>query len=151
METQQSWRVRLSFKNVTIMLTVLNLITALFLLQGFLSSASSRNNRISSSNQFNSVQLSYVKESEEIRIAMQPWKLIKRVKEIEQEAYVEQETVQQKDAKQTAAVDLSKRLKDFRAINDAASLKALEEWRKRKMERARLRELEKNGTGISQA
>ncbi|EEF34005.1 conserved hypothetical protein [Ricinus communis] len=54
---------------------------------------------------------------------MQPWKLIKRVKEIEQEAYVEQETVQQKDAKQTAAVDLSKRLKDFRAINDAASLK----------------------------
>lgn len=46
-----------------------------------------------------------------------------QVKEIEQEAYTEPETVQQKDTKQTAAVDLSKRLKDFRSINDAASLK----------------------------
>ncbi|KAJ9182351.1 hypothetical protein P3X46_006355 [Hevea brasiliensis] len=148
MEVQQSWRVRLSFKNATIVLTVLNVITALFLLQGFLSSASSRNNRLSS-NQFNSVQLKYIKESEEIRLALQPWALIKRVKEIEQEAYAEPETVQQKDTKQTAAVDLSKRLKDFRSVNDPASLKALEEWRKRKMERARLRQLEKNGTGTS--
>ncbi|XP_057991986.1 uncharacterized protein LOC110641063 isoform X1 [Hevea brasiliensis] len=97
------------------------------------------------------VQLRYIKESEEIRLAMQPWALIKRVKEIEQEAYAEPEVVQQKDKKQTAAVDLSKRLKDLRSINDAASLKALEEWRKRKMERARLREREKNGTGTSQA
>ncbi|XP_057998095.1 uncharacterized protein LOC131177136 [Hevea brasiliensis] len=148
MEVQQSWRVRLSFKNATIVLTVLNVITALFLLQGFLSSASSRNNRLSS-NQFNSVQLKYIKESEEIRLALQPWALIKRVKEIEQEAYAEPETVQQKETKQTAAVDLSKRLKDFRSVNDPASLKALEEWRKRKMERARLRQLEKNGTGTS--
>ncbi|OAY55478.1 uncharacterized protein LOC110610403 [Manihot esculenta] len=148
MEVHQSWRMRLSFKNATIIITVLNVIAVLFLLQGFLSSSSSRNNRLSS-NQFNSAQLSYIKESEEIRLAMQPWALIKRVKEIEQEAYTEPETVQQKDTKQTAAVDLSKRLKDFRSINDAASLKALEEWRKRKMERARLRQLEKNGTGTS--
>uniref|UniRef100_A0A803Q4F3 Uncharacterized protein n=1 Tax=Cannabis sativa TaxID=3483 RepID=A0A803Q4F3_CANSA len=91
-------------------------------------------------------QLRYIKECEEIRLAMQPFELIKRVKEIQQEAYAEPETVQQKDAKQTAAADLSKRLKDLRSINDANSLKALEEWRKRKMERARLRQLEKNGT-----
>lgn len=45
------------------------------------------------------------------------------MKEIQQEAYAEQETVQPNDAKQTAAVDLSKRLKDFRSLNDAASLK----------------------------
>ncbi|XP_065862942.1 uncharacterized protein [Euphorbia lathyris] len=142
----QAWRMRLSFKNATIVLTILNLITALFLLQGFFSSAFSRSTG-TSSNQFNSVQQSYIKESEEIRLAMQPWELIKRVKEIEQEAVAEPETVQQKEIKQTAAVDLSKRLKDFRSINDGSSLKALEEWRKRKMERARLRELEKNGTG----
>ncbi|OAY28165.1 uncharacterized protein LOC110600726 [Manihot esculenta] len=138
MEIQQSWRVRLSFKNATIFLTILNVITALFLLHGFLSSASSRNSRLSS-NQFNSVQLSYIKESEEIRLAMRPWALIKRVREIEQEAYAEPETEQQKDTKQTAAVGLSKSLKSFRSINDASSLKALEEWRSRKMERARLR------------
>ncbi|KDP33340.1 hypothetical protein JCGZ_12889 [Jatropha curcas] len=149
MEIQQSGRVRLSFKNATIVLTVLNVITALFLLQGFLSSASTRNNGVSAS-QFNSVEQRHIKESEEIRLAMQPWKLIKRVKEIEQEANAEVEIIQQKDVKQTAAVDLSKRLKDFRAINDAASLKALEEWRKRKIERARLRQLEKNGTATSQ-
>ncbi|CAK7327331.1 unnamed protein product [Dovyalis caffra] len=97
------------------------------------------------------VKLRYIKESEEMRLAMQPWKLIKRVKEIEQEAYAEPETVQPKDIKQTAAVDLSKRLQDFRSLNDASGLKALEEWRKRKMERARQRALEKNGTGTSQA
>ena len=45
------------------------------------------------------------------------------MREIEQEVYAQPETVQQKDSKQTAAVDLSKRLKDFRSANDAASLK----------------------------
>ncbi|KAJ6323908.1 hypothetical protein OIU76_011243 [Salix suchowensis] len=84
------------------------------------------------------VKLSYIKESEEMRLAVQPWKLIKRVKEIEQDGHAEPETVQQKDTRQTAAaVDLSKRLQDFRSLNNASTLKALEEWRKRKMERAR--------------
>ncbi|TXG72442.1 hypothetical protein EZV62_001021 [Acer yangbiense] len=143
MEIQQSWRVRLSFKNATILVTVLNVLAALFLLQGFLSS---RNSLSSSDYQLSSVLLKHIKESEEIRLAMQPLELIKRVKEIQQEVYAEPETVQQKDAKQTAAVDLSKRLKDLHSANDAASFKALEEWRKRKMERARKRELDKNGT-----
>ncbi|KAL6292326.1 hypothetical protein ACE6H2_000468 [Prunus campanulata] len=95
--------------------------------------------------------LRYVRESEEIRLALRPLELIKRVKEIQQEAYAKPETVQEKDTKQTVAGDLSKRLKDMRSVNDATSFKALEEWRKRKMERARLRELEKNGTLASQA
>lgn len=82
---------------------------------------------------------------------MRPLELIKRVKEIQQEAYAKPETVKEKDTKQTVAGDLSKRLKDLRSVNDATSFKALEEWRKRKMERARLRELEKNGTLGSQA
>lgn len=81
---------------------------------------------------------------------MEPLELIKRIKEIEQEAFHEPETEVQQLPKQTAAVDLSKRLKDLRAMNDANSLKALEEWRKRKMERARQREMEKNGTVMSQ-
>ncbi|KAJ6721674.1 hypothetical protein OIU85_024736 [Salix viminalis] len=86
----------------------------------------------------NAVKLSYIKESEEMRLAVQPWKLIKRVKEIEQDGHAEPETAQQKDTRQTAAaVDLSKRLQDFRSLNNASTLKALEEWRKRKMERAR--------------
>lgn len=87
-----------------------------------------------------------MKESEEMRRAMEPLELMKRVREIEQEAYGEPETFQQKVTKQTAAVDLSKRLKGSLSSGDAATLKVLEEWRKRKMERARQRELEKNGT-----
>ncbi|KAI5580477.1 hypothetical protein BDE02_08G156400 [Populus trichocarpa] len=150
METQHSWRLRLSFKNATIVMTVLNIITVLFLLKGFLSSPSTRNNKLAPDS-FNSVELSYIKESEEMRLALQPWKLIKRIKEIEQEAYAEPETVQHKDMKQTAAVDLSKRLQDIRSVNDVSSFKALEEWRKRKMERARQRAVGKNGIGNSQA
>ncbi|XP_040988974.1 uncharacterized protein LOC121236594 [Juglans microcarpa x Juglans regia] len=149
MEVLQSWRVRFSFRNATIVVCFLNVVAALLLLQNFFSSASSRY-RISTS-QFTSEQSQYIKESEEIRLAMQPLELIKRVMEIEQEAYAKPEMVQQKDTKQTAAVDLSKRLKDFRSLNDAGSLKALEEWRKRKMERARQRELGKNGSATSQA
>ncbi|KAK5805135.1 hir1 [Gossypium arboreum] len=147
MEIIQSWRCRLSFKNATIALNIFNVIVALFLLQWFLSSASSRTRP--SSNHPNSVGFDYIKEAEEMRIAMQPLELIKRVKEIQREAYIEPETIQPKDAKQTAAVDLSKRLQDFRSLNDASSLKALEEWRKRKMERARQREMEKNGTLVT--
>ncbi|KAG6766275.1 hypothetical protein POTOM_030348 [Populus tomentosa] len=180
METQHSWRLRLSFKNATIVMTVLNIITVLFLLKGFLSSPSTRNNNLAPDS-FNSgmqlslplplpfppslkkiedtvaivvalsFELSYIKESEEMRLALQPWKLINRIKEIEQEAYAEPETVQHKDMKQTAAVDLSKRLQDIRSVNDVSSFKALEEWRKRKMERARQRAVGKNGIGNSQA
>ncbi|KAI4338073.1 hypothetical protein L6164_016426 [Bauhinia variegata] len=149
MEVQQWWRVRFSFRNATILVCFLNIIAAIFLLQGFLASVYTRSKF--SSVESNSVQMRYIKESEEIRLAMLPLELIKRVREIEQEAYAEPETVQKKEKKQTAAVDLSKRLKDFRSLNDAANLKALEEWRKRKMERARQRQLEKNGTTISQA
>ncbi|XP_011041464.1 PREDICTED: uncharacterized protein LOC105137429 [Populus euphratica] len=150
METLQSCKGRLSFKNATIFMTLLNTFTALFLLQGSLSSPSSRNIKLSPDHS-NSVKLSYIKESEEMRLAMQPWNLIKRVKEIEQEVHAGPETVQQKDIKQTAAADLSKRLQDFRSLNNASSLKALDEWRKRKMERARQWALEKNGTITSQA
>ncbi|XP_057959198.1 uncharacterized protein LOC131151799 [Malania oleifera] len=148
MEIQQSWRLRFSFRNATIIVCFFNLVAVILLLQGFLSASS---NRKFASSQPNAVQLRYIQESEEMRRAMEPLELIKRVREIEQEAYVEPQTVQQKDPKQNAAVGLSKRLKDFHSINDATSMKALEEWRKRKMERARLRQLERNGTVNSQA
>ncbi|KAL1368029.1 hypothetical protein HN51_022126 [Arachis hypogaea] len=149
MEGQQWWRLRFSFRNATIVVCFINVVTALFLLHGFLTSSYTRN-KLSSPNS-NPAQLSYIKESEEIRLAMLPLELIKRVREIEQDVYTESETAQKKDLKQTAAVDLSKRLKDIRSLNDAASLKALEEWRRRKMERARQRQMEKNGTTSSQA
>ncbi|KAM1924086.1 hypothetical protein ACFX15_021912 [Malus domestica] len=149
MEGQQTWLPRLSFRIATIMMCLLNLITALLLLQGFLSSASSYS-KLSASH-LNSAALRYVRESEEIRFAMRPLELIKRVKEIQQEAYEKPETAKEKDTRQTVAVDLSKRLKDLHYVNDATSFKALEEWRKRKMERARLRQLEKNGTLATQA
>ncbi|KAJ7955500.1 putative Transmembrane protein [Quillaja saponaria] len=149
MEVQQWWSAKFSFRNATIVVCLLNVITAILLLQRFLSSANNRDRF--SNRQSDSVQLRYIKESEEIRLAMRPLDLIKRVREIEQEAYTKPRTVPKKDTKQTAAVDLSKRLKDFRSLNDAASIKALEEWRRRKMERARQRQLEKNGTITSQA
>ncbi|XP_022964013.1 uncharacterized protein LOC111464164 [Cucurbita moschata] len=144
METQQSGRLRFSFRNATVAVCLLNLVAAFLMLQGFLFAASSRNR--SSSTNPNLDQLKYIRESEEIRLAMQPLELIKRVREIQREAYYESEDIQEKDSKQNAAIDLSKRLKDFRSLNDASNLKALEEWRKRKMERARVREMEKNGT-----
>ncbi|XP_008812739.1 uncharacterized protein LOC103723564 [Phoenix dactylifera] len=147
MEGQQARKMRISFKNATIVVCFINLIAALLLLQGFVGVS---NRRSAGARQFDAAQLRYILESEEIRRAMEPVELIKRIKEIEQEAFNESATEIQQVPKQTAAVGLSKRLKDLRAMNDANSQKALEEWRKRKMERARQREIEKNGTVTSQ-
>nr|KYP73587.1 hypothetical protein KK1_006230 [Cajanus cajan] len=121
MEVQQWWRLRLSFRNATMVVCFLNMITAIFLLHAFLTSAYTRNK--SSNATSNSGY--YIMESEAIRLALIPVELIKRVREIEQEAYTEPEAAQKKDTKQTAAVDLSKRLKDFRSLNDATSLKGV--------------------------
>ncbi|KAJ6802616.1 uncharacterized protein M6B38_191835 [Iris pallida] len=90
-------------------------------------------------------QIRFIMESEAMRRAMEPVDLIRRLKEIEHEAYTNTEVGIKQVPKQTAAVDLSKKLKD-RAMNDANNQKALEEWRKRKVERARQREIEKNST-----
>ncbi|XP_011627061.1 uncharacterized protein LOC18444211 isoform X2 [Amborella trichopoda] len=101
-------------------------------------------------NSLKTVQLRYIRESEAIRRAMVPLELIKRVKEIQQEPYIQPETVVQRKApKQNSASDLSKRLKDLQALNDANSKKALDEWRKRKMGRAKQREMEKNMTAAT--
>ncbi|PWZ25495.1 hypothetical protein Zm00014a_012673 [Zea mays] len=70
-------------------------------------------------------QLRYIWESEELRRAMEPVDLIRRVKEIEQEAYGEHGMATDEDPKQTAAVDLSKWLKDLRAGNDGSSQKGI--------------------------
>ncbi|KAK3019087.1 hypothetical protein RJ639_004956 [Escallonia herrerae] len=174
---QQWWRLRFSFRNATIVVCIFNLVTLLLLLQGFLSASYARKlatNHPSSGSSLtlsilihvgvflfdpkvvmlrgdDNVRLQYIKESEEIRHVMEPLELIKRVREIEKEARVESLPVQQKDTKQTAAVDLMSRLNNFRSSTDAASLKALEEWRKRKMEREKLRGLGKNGTVTPEA
>ncbi|PUZ78238.1 hypothetical protein GQ55_1G437200 [Panicum hallii var. hallii] len=146
MDAQPNWRAgtaasRLSYKNATIAVCAFNLLVAALLLHNYFSSWT----RIAGGDQFDSAQLRYIWESEELRRAMEPVDLIRRVKEIEQEAYGEHGMATQEDPKQTAAVDLSNRLKDLRAGNDGSSQKALEEWRKRKMERARQRAIEKNG------
>lgn len=140
---QQWWRAlksRLTYKNATIVVCLINILAALFLLHGVIhpSSIASR-----------TALQRHVKESEDIRRRMVPVDLIKRVRQIREEAYSETEQVQQKDVKvkQTAAVDLISRLNNFRSYSDAGSVKAIEEWRRRKMERARQRSLIKNGTG----
>ncbi|KAL0697294.1 hypothetical protein Bca4012_053416 [Brassica carinata] len=139
----RQWLKRFSFKKATIALTIVNVLIFLFLLRGFFTSSSSSS---SSSRRIISARLRYIKEAREIRLAMQPLELIKRVKEIQQEASEGHETEQQqKDVKHNTAVDLSKRLKAFLPTNEESSLKALEEWRKRKMERERQRDLEKIG------
>ncbi|KAJ0970383.1 hypothetical protein J5N97_023260 [Dioscorea zingiberensis] len=146
MESAQGWwRGRhLSFKNATIAVCLFNLAAAAILLHSFFSSYPRF--RSSPSHTVHSAQLRYIMESLEMRRAMEPTELIKRVREIEQEVFVVgPESEKQMVPKQTTAVDLSNRLKDLRATNDANSLKALEEWRKRKMDRARQREIEKNG------
>ncbi|KAK9931301.1 hypothetical protein M0R45_018580 [Rubus argutus] len=108
------------------MMCLLNVITALLLLQGFLSSASSR-----SKFSPNSATLKYVRESEEIRYAMRPLGTNKKSEGNPTRSIWRTRTVQEKDTRQTVA--------------------ALEEWRKRKMERARLRDRGKNATLTSQA
>ncbi|KAK9160513.1 hypothetical protein Syun_006854 [Stephania yunnanensis] len=143
------WKLRFSFKNATILVCFLNIITALFLLQAFLSAIKLSRDQPDAAIQC-AAELRYIMEAEEMRRAMEPLELIKRIREIQQEAYTETEMVPRKVSKQTAALDLSKRLKDIRTLNDANSQKALEEWRKRKMERARQRQLEKNETLTSQ-
>ncbi|KAL2530266.1 hypothetical protein Fot_23463 [Forsythia ovata] len=142
-QPQQWWRVMklwLSYKNATIIVCLFNIITALLLLQGFLNFPSSSHKAL----------YRHMKESEDIRRSMVPKDLIKRVREIEEEAYVETQPVPKKDAKQTAAADLISRLNNFHSNSDAGSVRALEEWRKRKMERARQRSMVKNGTSGSQ-
>ncbi|ONK79523.1 uncharacterized protein A4U43_C01F7220 [Asparagus officinalis] len=138
MEVPQSWKSKLSYKNATILVCFLNLVAALILLHGFFSGSDRRSAQFSQSDPS---QIKYLLESEEMRRAMEPSELIKRIKEIEREAYNEPEPEIKQVPKQKAAVDLSKRLKDSRAMNDANSQRALEEWRKRKMERARQREV----------
>uniref|UniRef100_A0A0D9VMN1 Uncharacterized protein n=1 Tax=Leersia perrieri TaxID=77586 RepID=A0A0D9VMN1_9ORYZ len=148
MDAQAPWRAgasasRISYKNATIAVCAINILATALLLRNYFSSWP----RIAGGgDRFDSAQLRFIWESEELRRAMEPVDLIRRVKEIEQEAYGEHGMTTQEDAKQTAAVDLSKRLQDLRAGNDGSSQKALEEWRKRKMERARQRAIEKNGT-----
>ncbi|GER30586.1 cyclic nucleotide gated channel 5 [Striga asiatica] len=144
-QQQHLWRAvksRLSYKNATFVFCSFNVITTLFLLHSFFYSPSSK---LASSQR---ALFRHIKECEDIRRAMVPLDLIKRVREIGQEMHVETEQVQQKEIKQTAAVGLISRLNNFRSNSDAGSTKALEEWRKRKMERARQR-LVKNGVTVS--
>nr|VDD53697.1 unnamed protein product [Brassica oleracea] len=102
----RQWLKRFSFKNATIALTIVNVLIFLFLLRGLFTSSSSSSS--SSLESFQVSQLRYIKEAREIRLAMQPLELIKRVKEIQQEASLGHET----DVKQnTEAVDLSNGLK----------------------------------------
>ncbi|MQL71319.1 hypothetical protein Taro_003632 [Colocasia esculenta] len=145
---QQAWRMRFSYRNATMVVCFFNLVFALLLLRGFLAAAPSRG---PGRGQPDPELMRYILESEEIRHAMEPLELIKRVRELEQDRYTEPEGVQPMVPKKTAAADLSKRLQDFRAMNDANNQKALEEWRKRKIERerARQRDTEKNETAAS--
>ncbi|KAJ3672106.1 hypothetical protein LUZ60_006827 [Juncus effusus] len=136
----------LSYKNATVALCFFNLVAALFLLLRGHSSLYLRPSAPASGHRLSSAQLKYIWESEELRRVMEPVDLIKRIKEIERESYSDSESESEKAPKQTAAVDLSKRLQDMRSENEANSQKAIEEWRKRKIERARQREIGKNGT-----
>ncbi|KAL3626501.1 hypothetical protein CASFOL_030050 [Castilleja foliolosa] len=148
MQQQLWWRAvksRLSYKNATLVVCLFNIITLLLFLQGFFPSPSSK---LASSQK---ALYRHIKECENIRSEMIPVDLIKRVREIEEDVHAETEQNQQKDVKQTAAVDLISRLNNFRSNSDAGSMKALEEWRKRKIERARQRSLVKNGTAVSQS
>ncbi|KAL8048282.1 hypothetical protein ABFX02_07G054000 [Erythranthe guttata] len=149
MQVQQWWRSvksRLSYKNATIIVCLFNTITVVLLLQGFFFSSSSSN--IASSNK---ALQRHIKECEEIRRAMVPVDLIRRVREITEDEYVGIEEIEAKDVKQTAAMDLVSRLNNYRSYSDSGSTKALEEWRKRKMERARQRSVGKNGTSNSES
>ncbi|KZV34035.1 hypothetical protein F511_02808 [Dorcoceras hygrometricum] len=141
LQQQQYWRAGrslLSYKNATIVVCLLNIISAIILLQGFLFPSPST--RLAS---YNKALFRHIKESEEIRRSMVPVDLIRRVREIGKDVSIETELVKQRDVKQTAAEDLISRLNNFRSYSDVGNVKALEEWRKRKMERAKQRSIER--------
>ncbi|KAL6548265.1 hypothetical protein OROGR_008686 [Orobanche gracilis] len=120
LQQQQWWRSvksRLSYKNATFVVCLLNLITLLLFLQGLFPYSSSK---LASSQK---ALYRHMKECEDIRRAMVPVDLIKRVREIAQDIDVETEQLQQKDVKQTAAVDLITRLNNFRSNSDSGSMK----------------------------
>nr|GMD59809.1 Translation initiation factor IF-2 like [Ipomoea batatas] len=114
-QQQHWWKLRWSYRYATILVSLFNLIAALFLLQSFFFSASP-------STKSNSVER-YIRESEEIRRTMMPVNLIKRVKEIENEAYIEAEPLEHKDVKQGAAVDLITRMNNIRSYSEASGMK----------------------------
>ncbi|XP_073030148.1 uncharacterized protein [Primulina eburnea] len=141
LQQQKCWRAvrsRISYKNATIVVCLLNIVSALILLQGFLFPSPS--SRLASSNKGTALYRN-IKESEDIRRSMVPVDLIRRVREIGKDMSVETESVKQKDVKQTAAEDLISKLNNFRSYSDVGNVKALEEWRKRKMERAKQRSI----------
>ncbi|KAG0460460.1 hypothetical protein HPP92_020757 [Vanilla planifolia] len=147
MEAVPWWRVGFSFRNATMVVCFLNVIAAIVLLRGLFifsdGKASAANNQMLTSKQ----PLKTIHEGCKI-IWGGCWGAM--IKEIEEESHGEPEMEAKHVPTQTAAVDLSKRLSDLRAMNDANNLKALEEWRKRKMERARRREIERNATLTTQ-
>jgi len=133
---------RCSFKQITILLCVFNVLAILLLLQSLLTPLFERH--ASHQSQHPPEQLKYIKEAEEIRRAMEPVDLIKRVKQIQLESESGVQSQSEKEIlRQKQATELSKRLSDLRTAGDQ---KALEEWRKRKMERAKKREPINAGT-----
>ncbi|CAN6486083.1 unnamed protein product [Victoria cruziana] len=122
-------KIRFSYKNATVLVCFFNIVIAILLLHSFFGRSGRR---------FSLSRGAW--EAEAMRRAMEPLELMKRVKEIQEEVSRQQEIVAASTGqKQGAASDLSKRLKDFQALNDANSKKALEEWRRRKIGRARQR------------
>ncbi|GJN13300.1 hypothetical protein PR202_ga31655 [Eleusine coracana subsp. coracana] len=147
MDAQHPWRAgasRLSYKNATILVCAFNLLAVAFLLHHYFSSWP----RIAGGDQLDSDCLSkkavpsaessrtvrglgkgfsgrpYPRLCNAGRPRLEPgtcW--LQAVKEIEQESYGEHGMTTREDPKQTAAVDLSKRLKDLRAGNDGSSQK----------------------------
>lgn len=127
---------RCSFKHITILLCVFNVLAILLLLQSVLTPLFERH--ASHQSRPPPEQLEYIKEAEAIRRAMEPVDLIKRVKQIQLESeYGVQSQSEKEISRQKQATELSKRLTDLRSSGDQ---KALEEWRKRKIERAKKRE-----------
>lgn len=127
---------RCSFKQITILLCVFNVLVILLLLQSLLTPLFERHASYQSHR--SPEQLKYIKDAEEIRRAMEPVDLIKRVKQIQLESESGVQSQSEKEIlRQKQATELSKRLTDLRSSSDQ---KALEEWRKRKIERAKKRE-----------
>nr|GMD62927.1 transmembrane protein, putative [Ipomoea batatas] len=116
-QQQHWWKLRWSYRNATILVSLFNLIAALFLLQNFFFSASPSTKSNSGSPLL--FQQSYLK-LKGIYV-----NLIKRVKEIENEAYIEVEPLEHKDVKQGAAVDLITRMNNIRSYSEASGMKVL--------------------------
>ncbi|EFJ24806.1 hypothetical protein SELMODRAFT_414240 [Selaginella moellendorffii] len=132
--------VKCSYRRVTMLICTVNLIAVLYVLHSllgprYLSSSLASVARGGHATKYSEEELQKIRESLEARKAVEPHELMRRVKEIQDEADSDvSRTKEIGNARQRAADVLAQRLKELKEVNNQINQQALEEWRKKRLE-----------------